>query len=132
MALTKLRRLTRLLIPVLIASLLVSCSASQHARVTTINEPPLAEDNETSWSLYYQYQFDANEGKVMPPSVQYPLSAVRAYQREKVNWDNKVQEAKQKNLIAYIGAGMAGVVGVILIYLIFKSSPKLSLPGVPG
>ena len=128
MSLNNLLKLTRFLIPVLITSLLVSCSASQHAGVTTINEPPLVEDKLSTWLLYYQDQFDANEGNVIPPSNQYPQSAVRAYQRAKMNWDDKVQDAKSKTVDAYIVLGVV----VVLCVIIVESLPFHISSGLSG
>lgn len=112
MTLDKLLRLTRFFVTTLFTSLLVSCTASKHAGITTVNEPPITENNESAWFLYYEDQFDAKEGNVAAPSTQYPESAIRAHQRAMTNWKRKVQIAKERTIIAYIGGGV--IIGVII------------------
>ncbi|MFN0158918.1 MAG: hypothetical protein ACKVRP_12710 [Bacteroidota bacterium] len=105
---------TRFLIPVLIVSLLMSCSASQHAGVTTIKQPPITENNESAWLSYYQDQFDAYKGKVSPPEDQYPKAAHKAYQLAQEDWDSKFGDARLKTILV-TGAVVVGLLVVLVV-----------------
>ena len=107
MALTYILKLSHFVIPAVISSLLVSCIASQHVGVTTIQQPMFSEENESVWFQYYQDQFDTKEGNVVLPSEGYPQAAVQAYQRARTAWENKVQEAQRKTIALYVIAGIA-------------------------
>jgi hypothetical protein len=126
-SLSKLLNLTRFFIPVIITSLLVSCSASQHAGVTTITEPSPLEDNVVIWFQYYQDQFDANEGNVVPPTTQYPQSALRGYQQARMDWDGKIRDAKSETALLYIGAGVTALVVTLSIIKIFNHPISVGL-----
>ncbi len=108
-SLNSLHKLTPFLIPVLVATLLLSCSAAQHAGIVTVSEPPFSEDNESRWFSYYEDQFDAKEGNVEAPPAKYP-AARHAYIRAKEEWDAKVQKATTKTAVVCL-CGM----GVFLI-----------------
>ncbi len=109
---------TRCVVPILITSLLVSCTASQHAGVATIHQPPLAENNDSTWFSYYQDQFDAYEGKVLPPGDQYPQAAQKAYQQAK-----KDRESKELNAFwgTVVVTGLGIGVAVVLFSILYLS-----------
>ena len=83
--------------------------------MTTVKEPQLSENNQSTWFLYYQDQFDAFKGNVTPPSYQYPEPAHLGYEQAKDQWNKKVNQAKGKTTLLYI-CGTVGVgVGVLLV-----------------
>ena len=96
------------IIYILIASLLLmSCTASKHLGTTTIQKPSKKELNEEAWFTYWQDQLDANGGYVPAPfSSDYPQSAVEGYNRAKVDWDAKVQQAKLGTACIWGSAGI--------------------------
>ena len=106
------------------ASILISCSASQHAGVTTIKEPSLSENDQNIWFSYYQDQFDALEGNVMPPGEQYPKSAHQGYEQAKDEWNKKVSRAKGRTTLLYVCGGSALLVSVIYV-LSFMSAREI-------
>lgn len=111
----------RFIAPILIASILASCSASQHAGVANKQRPLLTETNEQVWFEYWADQFDANRGKVIAPPLEYPLVAKSAYGRAAQDWQMKVNEAATQTYIAWV----SGVLGVsILLYVIAVSGAK--------
>lgn len=83
----------KILIPILICSVLISCSASRHAGITHVKQPLLSEEDENKWFAYYQDRFDANKGEVVLPTAQYPKSAHEGYKRAEEDWNRKVQKA---------------------------------------
>jgi hypothetical protein len=88
----------------------------------------MVDDNETDWFTYYQDQFDGKEGNVVAPSsLQYPLSAVRAYQHAKVNWDEKKREAKNKS---YTAGFFLVVINGILVYVVLSAIASIHGPVV--
>jgi hypothetical protein len=125
MALSSILKLTRFIVPLIITSLLVSCATSQHAGVTTISEPTFETDNESTGFLYYQDQFDAKEGNVVLPPDQYPQASIRPYQRARVDWDQKKQQAKVKTIAAYTGISVSTA---IFFYLIYTAVFPISAP----
>ena len=86
--------------------------------MTSVDLPLASEENESAWFLYYQDQFDAHMGSVASPSDQYPQVASRAYERAKVDWNQKVLSAKRRTDIGYVALG---VVDVIVIYALVKA-----------
>jgi hypothetical protein len=105
--------------------LLMSCAASQHAGVTYVNKPSMKETNEALWLSYWQDQFDAYNGNVVQPStVEYNQSAINAYQRAKMEWDEKVFMASTNSSILLYG-GLT--LGVILAAVLVTSSAKASI-----
>lgn len=83
----------------LIFLFLGSCSASKHAGVTLVKEPSVGEVSEEKWIVYWQDQFDAKSGNVNPPYDEFPDVARRAYQKAKIEWDNRTTEARMNTLI---------------------------------
>jgi hypothetical protein len=108
----------RVLAPVLIASLLVSCTASQLAGVANIQRPPLTETNENTWFAYWEDQLDAFEGRVLAPALEYPPVAKSAYARAVQDWNMKAADAKTKTVLVWTAAGIA--VPVILLLVVIK------------
>lgn len=116
MRFTTLFKYTRFLIPVLITSLLISCSASQHAGESTIKEPAQTENDENVWFLYYQDQFDTNEGNVDVPSEQYPQCAIDAYRLAKENWQLKVQQANVATITTVVVSVAVSIACVVILF----------------
>jgi len=111
--------INRILVPVLIASLLSACSASEHAGKTTIQQPVMAETNENTWFSYWEDQFDALEGRVIAPSLDYPKEAKSAYARAQQEWSMKESDASSKTTLVWIvGCSAAGV----LFYVVALST----------
>jgi hypothetical protein len=108
----------RFLVPVLILSLLMSCTASQHAGVTTIGQPPITENNESAWFSYYRDQFDAYEGNVSPVDTQYPRAAHRAHQLAKKDRDSRELNA----LFATVGIVGLGIACAVVHYFVLNLS----------
>ncbi len=110
-----------LLIP---SILLISCSASQHAGITYQTKPPMEETNEAIWLSYWQDQFDAFKGNVVMPSAgEYNQSAVNAYQRSKMEWDEKVEMAKTNSSLILWGS-IIGVSVLLLVIAVGSASPR--------
>ncbi len=105
---------TRFLVTVLILSLLMSCSASQHAGVTTIKQPLITENDESEWFSYYEDQFDAYKGKVSPPEDQHPQAAHKAYQLAKDDWDSKAGDARLTTILV-TGSVVVGLLGLLVL-----------------
>lgn len=114
-------QLIRFLMPFIIGTLLVSCSASQHAGNFRIEAPPATEDKDSVWLSYYQDQFDARQGHVELPTPQSPPAAFQAYQRAQAEWDRKVISARSRTIAAYVCLGIADVV---IVYVIINSMSK--------
>ena len=108
-------KITRVIVALLVVSMFISCTASQHAGVTTIIEPPLSENNQSAWFLYYQDQFDAFKGNVMSPSNQYPEPAHQGYEQAKDEWNKKVSQAKGKTTLLFICGGVGVGVGALFV-----------------
>jgi hypothetical protein len=97
---------------------MVGCTASQHAGVATIRKPQLTDNREAVWLSYWQDQFDAYEGNVVPPqSGTYPQVAIDAWQRAKLQWDHKVETASANNSII-IYSTLAILPIILLVFLI--------------
>jgi hypothetical protein len=110
-----LTHIVRFLVPVLVVSLLTSCAASDHAGKTYIQRPALTVTDENTWFSYWQDQFDAMEGRVIAPSLDYPKEAHSAYDRAAQEWGMKVSDASTKTTLAWIvGSTAAGV----LLYVV--------------
>lgn len=92
-----------------------SCSASKHVGVTLVKEPSLREVSEEKWLIYWQDQFDANSGKVNPPSDEFPDVARRAYQKAKIEWDIRVTEARMNTWL--VAGCVAAGLPLILVLL---------------
>ena len=116
-------KITRAITALLVVSTFISCTASQHAGITNVKEPPLSESNQSVWFLYYQDQFDAFKGNVLSPSDEYPQSAHQGYEQAKDEWNNKVNRAKGRTTLIYICAGAVLIVGVIYV-LSFMSAAR--------
>ena len=114
MMITKCLNFARIITPILICSLIISCSASTHYGVTTVAEPPKQESDVNKWFLYYQDQFDATSGKVSSPSEEYPIQAKEGYQKALENWKTKVKD--KSSISTPIVVGLV----IISIYLIAK------------
>ena len=122
MAVSQFLRFGRLLVPVLVPALLLSCSALQQAGRKGVDEPPITEQSESLWFSYYQAQFEANggyEGYTVPPSDQYPEAARQGYERAKVSWDEKVDHDKTELIIV---AGLTVVILTVLIIVLSHTS----------
>ena len=113
------------LIPVLIASILISCSASRHAGVNTILEPPLAENDQSVWFAYYEDQFDALKGNVIVPTSQYPECAHRGYEQAKNEWNERVKYARGGTTLLYMGSVVGGVGLALLLFSVSKHDQKV-------
>jgi len=118
MRLNRMLRAARFLVPILVLTLLMSCTASDHAGVTTVDRPPLTENNESAWFSYYQDQFDASEGKVPPPDAQYPQAAHKAYQLAKQDRDHKEVNA----FWGTVGLTGLAITGAVLLYFVLNLS----------
>lgn len=77
--------------------------AGTHPGVTVVPSPAATEQDANKWFAYYQDQVDAYKGVVLPPSDQSPTAAKQGYQRAVVYWGDKVNSAKSKSLLAWIG-----------------------------
>ncbi len=96
----------RFVAPILIASILASCSASQHAGVTDKQRPSLTETNEQVWFVYWQDQFDGLGGRVIAPAMEYPPVAKSAYARALQEWNMKEKDAEMRTYLLYSGVGL--------------------------
>ena len=119
---------TRILVTLLVAASLTSCSASQHAGVANIQEPPLTDSDESHWFLYYQDQLDALSGNVLAPDSRYPNSARTGYGRAKDEWNKQADHARGRTMLVYISGGL--VVGAATIYVIAVLSSHNARPVV--
>jgi len=106
---------TRITVALVVTSLFISCTASQHAGLINVKEPPLSENDQSAWFLYYQDQFDALKGTVMPPGDQYPEPAHQGYKQAKDEWNKKVSQAKGRSALLYICGGIGFGVGVLYV-----------------
>ncbi|MBM3713098.1 MAG: hypothetical protein FJW56_06645 [Actinobacteria bacterium] len=98
--------------------LLMSCSASKHVGITYITKPPKEETNEAIWLIYWQDQFDAFKGNVVAPdSREYNPNAVNAFQRAKMEWDDKVITASFNNSLILWGSIIGGSILFTVITL---------------
>lgn len=104
----------RVLLSVFVFTLFVSCSASNHAGITYVKEPPENTSDEQTWFSYYQDQFDAFEGNVLSPPENYPKVARQAYQRASLEWEEKLSSASNKTMLAYIAAGILIPIAITL------------------
>jgi len=96
-------RLKKFILSFFLLLFFTSCSASNHAGVTYVDEPQLDVVDEQTWFTYYQDQFDAFEGSVLSPPENYPMVARQAYQRASVEWNDKVSSAKTNTMLIWIG-----------------------------
>jgi hypothetical protein len=92
----------------------MSCTASQHAGVITIQQPSITESDESAWYDYYADQLDAYKGGVLAPTDQYPKAAHKAHQRAKADWDSKVGDARLRTLLV-TGAAVVGILALLVI-----------------
>lgn len=110
---------------ILICSIFVSCSASTHPGVFTVEEPTTSEQDVHKWFLFYQDQFDARNGEVARPSVGYPLQAIEGYDKAEKDWKEKVYKNSQYDIV-----GAVIVVGFVIYIL---TDPKATRGGgTPG
>lgn len=94
---------------IIIVSMLMSCTASTHLGVVTVEKPPMTEMNLERWFLYYQDQFDAFKGKVQMPTDAFPPQALKGYEKAEKEWNEKVSNAHLKNTFG-------GIVVILIIY----------------
>lgn len=96
----------------------MSCTASKHLSTSTKPKPSLNENSEDVWYAYWEDQLDANGGYVPAPfSSEYPQGAVDGYNRAKIEWDAKVQQAKIGTACIWgsVGIGLLILSTMILI-----------------
>lgn len=96
---------------ILITSILISCSASTHSGVVSVERPATTEMNAEHWFLYYQDQFDAFKGKVNIPTDAFPPQAFKGYEKAEKEWNEKVSSARIKNTLG-------GIIVILIIYSI--------------
>ena len=106
----------RFVTPLVVASLMFSCTASQHAGEETVAEPAATQTDTTLWFRYYEDQFDAHEGIVAVPGSQDAGFAHQGYALAKAEWERRVQLTKGRTMLLYVCGGIVGGVG--LIYLL--------------
>jgi hypothetical protein len=117
MRLSIVKKFVRVIATILIVSVLVSCSASEHAGVTYKQRPAMTENNENVWFAYWEDQFDAQSGRVVAPPMEYPAVARSAYGRAQQEWNMKVQDAAANTSTAYIVTAAAiTVITLILVW----------------
>jgi len=102
---------------VLAAFLLVSCTASRHAGVASIQRPALTETDENTWFTYWQDQLDAFEGRVLAPPLEYPAVAKSAYQRAVQEWNMKVADAQTNTILVWTAGSLAASVILLLVVI---------------
>jgi len=102
----------KVLIPILITSILTSCSASTHLGRTSIKEPSLDDMDSQKWFLYYQDQFDGLDGNVTLPTERHSTVAREAYQKAHEGWQQRVEHIHKDNLVLILmgGAVVAGII----------------------
>lgn len=90
--------------------LLLSCTAPKHLGTTSVQKPSMKEPDKEVWFTYWEDQLDGSGGYVPAPfSSEYPPSAIEGYNKAKVEWDTKVQQAKLGNA-CLLGAGGIGLI----------------------
>jgi hypothetical protein len=115
--------LRKYFIPILVCSLLISCSASRHAGITNVKQPLFSEPNENKWFIFYQDRFDAFNGNVLAPTEQYPQSALDGYKRAKEEWEMKVQKMNNFTMaFIVVGASLFLIVELVVSFNSMSSS----------
>jgi hypothetical protein len=83
---------------------LSGCGVSgMHPGVTSVPLPEAMEQDSNKWFAYYQDQFDAYKGAVLPPSDQSSAAVKQGYQRAVVYWGDKVGRAKTNTFLLTLG-----------------------------
>lgn len=113
-----------------VRSLLVSClavicagclSVSRHRGIATVPQPTTTEQDAGRWYAFYEDQFDAFEGTVLPPSDSANDAQKQGYQRAASDWQRRVVSKAWKQ--SFIWAGLAVGVSLLTIVLVGASAP---------
>lgn len=104
---------------VIFALLFSGCAASMHPGQVSVEKPSRTETNEAVWLNYWQDQFDGYKGNVIPPGPEYPEASRQAYQRAKIEWDGKVQNAQGKTTLLVWAVG--GVVSLVTFLVLLNN-----------
>lgn len=102
----------------------MSCSASNHIGITTIDEPPISETAISVWAAYYYDQLDAFEGAVAPPDPKYPDAAKKGYTEALGAWNEQVKYARGRTTLLTISIALLTVSGTIL-YIEYASKREV-------
>ena len=119
-----LHNLPRIIVPLLVSAMLISCSASQHAGKLHKKRPPMNETNENVWYEYWQDQFDARKGKVIPPSSKFPEVARNAFILAHEDRKEKEQTASLNTIFTVMGSILA--VAILISLLNYSAATNAS------
>lgn len=97
---------------IVLALVLTSCTASQHAGIVTINQPAASETDEAKWFAYYEDQLDGYGGDIEQPGPDAPEPARRGYERARNDWESRDGNAKLRTFLMCVPVGV--VLGVLI------------------
>lgn len=104
--------------------ILPACSAATHAGLTYLQKPDKNEKNTQIWYNYWEDQLDAFEGNVViPQHGEFSQIAIEAFQKAKMEWDDKVKTAGFNTGLLTWGCGIGAA---ILLLMIITGSKKNS------
>jgi len=98
-------------------------SVSRHRGITTVPQPTSTEQDVGKWFAFYEDQFDAYEGTVIPPSSSASDAQKQGYQRAASDWQRRLTDKTWKQ--GFIWAGIA--VGASLLLGLLAAG--VSTPG---
>ena len=79
----------------------------------------MLEGNADTWFNYYQDQFDAYEGDVIPPDNNYPNAATLGFEKALADWKVKDKKATKNTILVSIGGGI--VFAAVIVAVFFTS-----------